>query len=299
MHIVGAAGVNRDVSSIAATEAWPALLALVAVSGLVAFFATRRWPGRSAFEWFVAFSTGALIVAVTLLRGEVSPRFDVGRLADWSSGGVASISRDPLSSSQFVLNVALFVPAGAAWTWITRRPGRTVAALVATSFLIECVQAVTGIGANDAVDLVSNILGALIGTGAAFAISSLVSGERRELSTRDRLRLLGGLSVAVVVIGLLWFGGASRRQAHVRSVVEERFAGTDLVTIQTMIEADFESVFSAVDGARADGFSSENRVELRFPATFFGLHRCVYATWTAGSMDVRNASGNECTRLLG
>ena len=290
---------SQDFNSIAATGAVPALLVLLVIAGVVSVFVARRGGERSAFEWFVAFATLAPILAVTLLRGEVSLGFNPGGLTDWSGSDLAGLSRDPLASSQFLLNVMLFVPAGAVWTWLTKRPGRTLGALVAGSFAIECVQAVTGAGGNDPIDLVSNSLGSLVGTGTALIVISIAGGRVRSLSTARRLQLIGASLVAVVLVTVGWFAGASQRQSNTRSAVIERFDGIDLASIQEEIESDFDAVVTAVPGVRGDYFLLDDSVELRYPATFFGLHRCVYATWTGGAMAIRNASGDDCTRFLG
>ena len=72
----------------------------------------------------------------------------------------------------------------------------------------------------------------------------------------------------------------------------------DEPAIQDLIKTDFEAVLRVVDGVRADGVTSDDRVELRYPATFFSLHRCVYVTWTTTTMEIRNASGDDCSRLI-
>jgi hypothetical protein len=294
-----AAGINRDVNSIAATEALPTFLVLLVLSAVAGVLVARRRPERSAFEWFVAFGSIAPIVSTTLFRGEVSLGFDPSRLTDWSGSDLASLSRDPLSSSQFVLNVALFVPAGAVWTWLTRRAGRTLGALVLGSFVIECLQAVTGAGGNDLLDLVANFFGALLGVGGALIVINVAGGRLEELPRTKRIQLVVAGIVAVVLIAAGWFLGAARRQDDVRSTVVERFEDTDLTFIQTQLETNAEAVWGAVSGVRADYYATDDTVVLRFPAALFGLQRCVYATWTADEVAIRNASGDDCTRFLG
>lgn len=299
MLIGAAAGVDRDFTSIAAGGALPALVVLLVVSVPVAVLLARRHAERSAPEWFVGVASIALILAVTLFRGEVRVGFDLGRLAEWSSDGYSALSRDPLGSSQFVLNVALFVPAGLAWVWLTGRAAATWVALVGGSLLVECVQALTGVGANDLGDLVANSAGAFLGVGIGVVAAAVASARRREISARRRIEVVGGLALVALVVSIGWFVGASRRQAHVRSVVEERFGDVDWVSINESIDSDFDSVLGAVDGVRADGSATSDRVELRYPATFFSLPRCVFVVWTPQSMEIRNASSGECTRFIG
>ena len=40
-------------------------------------------------------------------------------------------------------------------------------------------------------------------------------------------------------------------------------------------------------------------VTIRYPASFFGIRRCVFATWQARAFAVRRGSGRECTTFLG
>ena len=294
------AGINRDVNSIAATEAIPALIVLIALSLAAAFVLARRPDAsRSTLEWFAGLSTLALIVAVTMFRGEVDLGFRIGGLFDWPGAGLHALSRDPLGSSQFLLNVALFVPAGAVWTWLTNRAVRVAGALVAGSFVIECVQAVTGAGVNDLVDIVSNSAGAAIGAGSAAAVVLAAGRNDRTWSPRTRAQVLAGTLVATVILATIWFAGASSRQSSVANALEDRFAGTTRPEIMALIETDFEAVYSAVE-TRADGVQYfDDAIAIRYPATFFSLHRCVYVTWTDEAMSLRKASGDDCTQFLG
>jgi len=292
-------GLGRDFNSIAATEAVPALLVLLVLSVVAGVVVARQRTERSVLEWSFAFATVALIVAATLFRGEVSLGFHPGGLTSWAGSDLASLSRDPLSSSQFLLNVALFVPAGVAWTWMTGRSGRTLGALVLGSFVIECLRAITGAGGNDLVDIVANSIGALIGSGGVLIVMNITGGQLRELSRTRRLQLIAPAGAAVVLVFASGFVGAERRQDSVRSTVAERFGNTDLKTLQDELASDPEAVWGAVPGVRADYFTTDDSATLRFPATFFGLQRCVYATWTVDDIEIRDASGDDCTRFLG
>lgn len=69
-------------------------------------------------------------------------------------------------SIEFWLNVALFVPAGVAWTLLTRRPWPTLAGLAVVSMAIETVQAATVVGAADITDVAANTIGAAFGVTA-------------------------------------------------------------------------------------------------------------------------------------
>lgn len=290
---------SRDFSTIAATQALPAFGVLLIVAAVASWFLARRdEPDWSAVEWFVALATLAVIIAVTTLRGEIRFGFAPSNLISWG-GGVDALSRDPLGSSQFMLNVALFIPAGIVWAWLTRRPLKTLGALAAFSFAMEIVQALTGVGVNDLVDLISNTAGAAIGTGiAAIALQLLSRRTATPLSTRMRTITMAAIAVVVTLVAVGWFGGASARQQRVEEAVREAFAGTNLQEIEQRVEDDAFAVFSA-GGDYSDGsIYLPDSISYRYPATFFSLHRCVYVTWTADAVEFRKAAGSECSDFI-
>jgi hypothetical protein len=213
MIVVGLGQASNDVSSIAASKAVPALAGLLVLAAGAAWWISRR-PRRIArptLAWFAGFASVAVIVAVTLFRDGLPTRFNAGGLAHWSTAGLRLLSRDPLGSSQFMLNVVLFVPAGMTWTWPL---------------------------------------------------------------------------------------GASRRQQRVESALRVAFAGTDRSSIEVILAATPNAVFGAVTDV-ADGIRrSDDALEIRYPATFFSLHRCVFVVWTSTSVDFRKASGQDCTDFI-
>jgi len=297
---LGVAGASRDVSSIAASQALVALAVLLVVSAAAAWWVSHHVEQIEIrpLAWFLGFASVALVVAVTLFRSGWPTRFSPGGLGDWSSDGLHSLSRDPLGSSQFVLNVALFVPAGLAWTWITKRPMAVLPALGAYSLFIEVVQAVTGAGAPDVADLVANTAGAAIGVSMS-VIAATVLGRRKIRMTRRSQWLVGGAVIAVGFVTVsAWFVGASRRQQDVEDELRARFADTTRADIEALIETDPAAVFGAAthyaDGTRY----SDAALEIRYPATYFSLHRCVYVVWTATGVRFRRASGADCTAFI-
>ncbi len=294
------AGASRDVSSIAASQALAALVVLLVLSAVAAWWVAHHVERIEirAPEWFVGFASAALVLAVTLFRYGWPTGFSPGGLGDWSSDGLRSLSRDPLGSSQFVLNVALFVPAGLAWTWITKRPVAVLLALSAYSLFIEVAQAVTGAGAPDVADLVANTAGAAIGVSVS-VIAATALGRREICMTRRSQWLVGGAVIVVTLVTVsAWFVGASRRQQHVENELRVRFADTTRANIEALIETDPAAVFGAAtdyaDGTRY----SDAALEIRYPATYFSLHRCVYVVWTAAGVQFRKASGADCTAFI-
>jgi hypothetical protein len=71
--------------------------------------------------------------------------------------------------ANFILNIALFVPAGFLCTRVSNRPFLSMGLLAALSLGVEHIQMWTGLGAADPADLVANTLGALIG-GSSFEL---------------------------------------------------------------------------------------------------------------------------------
>jgi hypothetical protein len=292
--LVGSA-IGADVSALAKTGAVAALVVLLGVSALVA----RRLGSaeRSSIAWFAALGSVALVIAVTLLRDGWPAGFDLGDLGEWSDSGWDRLSSDPLGSSQILLNVVLFVPAGVAWTWLLARPARVLAALVAGSLVIELTQAVLGVGAADVGDLAANAVGAAIGVGAAVLIRRVT---RRQAGAPRiagwRAVAVCGAAVLVVVAGL--FLGAANRQRSVENALRERFAGTTKAEVDAMLADGPEELFSAIS-VRSDGArTTPDATELRFPATFFNLDRCVFVSWTSDGVAFKKASGDACSTVL-
>jgi hypothetical protein len=240
----------------------------------------------------------ALIISVTLFREGVPTRFRFGSLGDWSSDGLRRLSRDLFGSSQFVLNVVLFVPAGATWTLISRRPVLSWLALSGFSLLIESTQAVTGAGANDVADLAANSLGAAIGAVMVVVCWAIVDDRVIDLSTRSRRLVVAGAVVAGLALIAGWFVGASTRQQHVEDVLRSKFEGTDRAEIEALMESHSNAVFGAADDYANGTRYSNDTIEIRYPATFFSLHRCVFVVWNSEGVEFRKASGHDCTDFI-
>ncbi|MFE2296541.1 VanZ family protein [Streptomyces sp. NPDC059452] len=201
------------------------------------------------------------------------------------------------------MNVALFVPAAFFWTLLTGSPPRVLAAMAGLSFLVECLQAVTGLGANDVADLIANSAGGALGV----LVGSLVLRFRRRtdgtlrLSRRQRVLTAGGTAVLVAAAVAGVFLGAEQRQASLERELHGRFAGTGLETYSAW-EADdslYEEVFDAAS-VLADGtHQREDGVRVRYPASFLGLPRCVFVEWAPGDVAVHRGSGRECSVFMG
>lgn len=313
-------GASRDIASNATLSAVLAVVVLLALGAAGAWWITRsRETGHGAVAWFAAFGSVAACISLTLLREGLRFGFQPARVVSWTTSGWDRLADgDLLGSSQFLLNVALFVPAGVAWTRVTGRPLRTLTGLVGLSMLIESVQGITGAGGADVTDVAANSLGAALGVGAA-AIATTVTrraGTATVAPTNPRRRaaVSAGLvvMVAVALAGLI--AGAERRQARVRDELEAVFAATTYDQIAAVATATTDDPERFEDGAtftdilqiataisvRADGFRyADNQIEIRWPALFFGFRRCVYVSWTPQRVDFRDESGSACTDFIG
>ena len=295
-------GASRDVSSIADTNALPAFAVLLLAAAVLTWWLRRSGRTDQAFgALFASLASVSLIVAVTLLRSGLPQQISPGRVADWSTAGVEELRSDPFGSSQFILNVVLFVPAGIAWTWVTRRPAVVAAALVGVSVLIESVQAITGLGAPDVADLLANSVGALVGVCAAALLARVSPRAERTLSPRKQaMAAVAVLALAAVGLALVVVG-ADRHQQSLRRELQTAFAGTTKADVDRW-NADgtmFQEVFDAVS-VFADGTQySPDDVKVRYPAPFFGLHRCVFVVWTPTAVEFELGSGDACTDFLG
>ena len=295
-------GASRDVSSIADTHALPALVVLLVAAATLTWWLRRSRRTHQAFgTLFASLASVCLIIAVTLLRSGWPRQISLGMLTDWSTTGLERLRSDPFGSSQFILNLVLFVPAGALWTWMTRRPAVVAAALVGVSLLIESSQAITGLGAPDVADLFANSIGALVGVGTTVLFA--VVRPRAETTMSPRKQAL----VAIAVLGLGAIGlalmvvGADRHQQSLRRELQSAFAGTTKADIDrwnadgTMLQEVFDAVSVFADGTQY----SPNEVKVRYPAPFFGLHRCVFVIWIPATVKFELGSGDACTEFLG
>ena len=95
--------------------------------------------------------------------------------------------------------------------------------------------------------------------------------------------------------------GADHRHYAVEQEAQARFSGTTLTEFHRWGDADLltEAVFDAssvlADGARY----GEASVEVRYPASFLGLQRCVFVALTTTDAQLRGGTGQECSQSIG
>ena len=123
-----------------------------------------------------------------------------------------------------------------------------------------------------------------------------------------------GLVVLVAITPAALVTGADRRQASVHDDLVSVFADTTYDEIRAVLSADVdnpeplddtarfvdgEQIFGAIS-VRSNGARYTNdQIEIRWPALFFGFRRCVYVTWTPTNVEFRDASGQACTEFIG
>jgi hypothetical protein len=251
----------------------------------------------------VALASIAGILAVTLgVRAVKGGELGGASLGWLINGDLWSQSVDV--GSGWLLNVALFVPAGLFVALATRRPWRALLGLAVLSLLIELVQSLGLLGAPDPADLVANSLGAAIGVSlAAIALrSSAWSIGRDEGVAASRKTVLVASAAVVGVAGIGWLGllaGADAKRASLANDLRESFAGSTSTDIAARIEADdgFDQLLSAVETRPSylGRVGNTNQFEGRYSIEFFGLHRCVFVRWTTDGFALRYGSGDVCT----
>lgn len=281
----------------------PAILAWAAVTVLTVatclHLARHSRIAPSIWKLLVLVLPILLILEATLFRE--MPGFTPSGVLHWSASGWNRISYNPWSD-QVLLNALLFAPAGFAWTFTRKRPFAVWFGLTGMSLLIELAQASTGLGAPDVADLIANSIGAALGATAALAVLSLAAVLRgvrprpRALLTRAAL-----LAAATTALFASLTVGADRRQARLETELVHLYGASSYAQFARWEKADrlSEEVFDKTsvfsDGTRY----RDTSVTIRYPASFFGIRRCIFATWRADSFVVKRGHGRACTEFIG
>ncbi|MCW2791128.1 MAG: hypothetical protein JWO76_226 [Nocardioides sp.] len=275
---------------------WSILIALTLSLAAGVAWARRRGTGRDGrvLGFLVALPVAAIPAATLGRYGRPDP--DLTALVHWAPGGWLRFSTDLGRSEEILLNIALFVPAGAVLALVLRRPAATWAALIGLSLVIEAVQGVLGLGSPDLSDVLANSVGAFVGVLLGTA-AACVRAEGR----RTSLRRLGVLLGAALVLALLVPVGAARREHRFDETLRARFAGTTVADYRRWSRQDTlgKEVFT-VDHVYSDGASAHaGSVSVRYPTSFLGIHQCAIATWTSDGFAVARRTGSACTVFLG
>jgi VanZ like family len=295
-------------------------IAVLVVGALVASSPLRRRFGGSRFAAFASLASLAPVLAVTLFRREGFGTLQLGWSGSrwsWWLHGWGDLAGSSVRDSEFLLNIVLFLGAGALWLWCTRQRWWIVIAwLCALSFSIELFQALFGLGAPDIRDWFANTVGAAIGVGCAALLQGVLGhrlrrpedppGERATPVrwTWRRWVAVGCSALAVAVLGITGVRlGASAQQ---QSLLDELHAAFDNTTKQDLAEYFGANgglgEFNGKVSVRSDDWrwsDEEPTFEARYPIEFFGITKCVFVRWTAIDVSYRTSSGAECTRFNG
>lgn len=212
---------------------------------------------------------------------------------EWSKLTSGAIGTDVL------LNVALFVPAAFLATLLWRRPGRVVLAAALGSIVIEVIQPLIGVGANDAVDVLANTAGAVVGALLAallLLVTDTVRGTRLDRRRVVRLVIAALLTGAVVFGWPVWL--ASAKQDAGIATLQRLFAATTLADYRRERESTWDAqiaTFSQEQGPLAVlAYQTDSVARERFTWTVAFASRCVIAEWTATGFTTIPLSGTDC-----
>ncbi|MDR3069987.1 MAG: VanZ family protein, partial [Propionibacteriaceae bacterium] len=202
------------------------IIILVAVFVLAAggtWLFRDRLRTRSRLVWFFAtvVSVGGLF-QVTLFREESWGLF-FDHIFVWDTDSLMK----GIIGTDTLLNIVLFIPAGLFATLLWRHPFRVSGIAVLVSTLVECFQAVFGIGSNAVLDIVANSLGALFGSWLGWA-SYLGYGWVRNKKV-DAAPFAKLVTTIAILAGICFGGsalGAGVRQESLANDLEAAFAGT-------------------------------------------------------------------------
>ena len=305
--------ISRSITNLIEAGALVVLLPSLLVVALLTGPFARRW---ATSRWLAALALGSVagIVAVTLRERDLvlwsqsigsdiyctdCNRFSWITDADLWAGATQI-------GSGWLLNLALFVPAGLLLALATRRPRRVLVGLIVLSALIETLQGLTFLGAPDPADLVANALGALVGVtlgAGAMAVSPRLhaGASDQALSRRDiAMRLV--VAVAVAAIG--WAGlqaGANARGDALRDELQSAFAGTTASDVAATLATagGFDEMLRATTTwpMYLGQVGDTDQFEARYTTQFFGLYRCVTIRWTTAGFSLRPGSDDTCTQF--
>lgn len=255
---------------------WALLAALIASAAVAAAVARRR-SAPLLLSMLVGVST-ALVLTATLYP--INPGAPAPLLC--------TVQRDlisAMSSTQGLMNIALFVPAGFFTALLVRRPVSTGVALTLLSAAVEAVQAVTpGVGRScDTADLWDNALGTAVGCGLAFLWSRRNGVEplltsRNEIARGSMARSGGVAVLAVAVVPFVTVISAD--------VTESTLAGP--------------AQRAAAAKAFGDFFGPAARTKsVQYVAGTFGQPGVINVTGEAGSLTLSWPGGEPTTGLVG
>jgi hypothetical protein len=157
------------IGTVLAVVSQPALILILVISAALARPLGRRTsPGRPRLGALFVLTLGAVLAATAVT---VSWRPSAALIPSYLDGfgDPAYLIGDFAGSREKIANIGLFLPLGLLAGLLWRRPAVVLGLLAILTFTIELWQAFIG-RAGDAVDVVHNTVGALLGLTAAAAI---------------------------------------------------------------------------------------------------------------------------------
>jgi VanZ like family len=300
---------GRQLSALAHAGAF-ALLALLLLAALALVRPLARRLRIGDLLAFLTLASIALIIAFTLRPQDIAPWLgDVAGGGAPVPGSLAWITDSRLWDGAtrlrtgWILNAALFLPAGLTVGLATGRPLRTLLALVGLSFVLEVVQGLTFVGSADPSDLVANSVGAAAGAAIAAGTRLIRPREDGEPEGRRTWRVLVTLAVVVLVaigsVGVTLAYVADARRADLRAELSTAFEGSTSAQIAQAIDSDdgFDELLTRVS-VRPDYIGrvgSSSQLEARYTTQFLGLYRCVFVRWDPSGFGLRSAAGSACS----
>jgi len=271
------------------------LLVVLGAAVVLTWWRRERYAGWRRVGFFGFCATVGVVVLATLWR-EPAQGSCLACLADWHVEKLVTGS----FGTDVALNIALFAPPVLLATILWRTPVRATIAAAAGSLAIEIVQPLIGVGANDAVDLLANTVGAAIGAiGGAIVltITDLAAGGRPGPARLVRLAV-GVLAAGAVLAGYpAWVAGS--KQASAAAQLDAMFAGTTLADYQASRDTTWDAKlhhFTTTNGPlTAMGYRTDQVARERFTWTLYFTSRCVIAEWTPTSYTTLQQSGQDCT----
>ncbi len=275
------------------------VLVALAIAGLGTWLLRNRLssPTRRLLGFLLIASVGMVVVA-TLVREPASGTC-WGCLGDWGLGRL----RSGQAGTDVALNIVLFVPPAFFGTLLWPAPLRVTGIAALSSLAIEVVQPLIGVGANDAMDLLANTAGALIGAGTATAVRllrDLFVGRRVSLARAAKLGVGVAVAAAIGLGGPAW--SASARQAAAAERLEQLFAGSTLADFERHRDTTWDDrlteFFRQSGRPTVVGYRGEGKALERYTWEVYFAVRCVVAEWTPDGFTTTKLGGGACTDPL-
>ncbi len=283
---------------------------LLFVAAVLAGPVARRIGSSRLLAWLALVSIAGILAATLRERDLLAQLSDAGPT---SCAGCVPFgwltdprlwSRAARIDSAWLLNVALFIPAGLLVTLASRRPGRVLVAMAGLALSIEVIQDLARLGSPDPADLVANSVGAAIGVGlgiAALRVRPARIAHQPDPTTSRRAEV-AFIVGAITIVTLGWLGlslGADARLDSLRQELTEAFAGSTASNMEARLASTegFDETLASVSvrPSYLGRVGASEQFEGRYATQFFGLWRCAYIRWTADGFELRDGSGDECS----